>query len=138
MIEHLHLDIFELELRSILFTRNRDANGRLARKKWQYLLGEECSFGILSRAGRAIPSNSSSSSIVAVVVLGGVFRGFGGGNQSGKKLNITPEKRGRASFGNLGVSSVRWRSTTERNGLEGGRLVAGRCTRRAPTGIQDK
>lgn len=72
--------------------------------------------------------NTSESSVHSVfyhargersraMVLGGVLGGFGGGNQSGKKLNITPEERGRApSFGcgNLGVSSV-WRPPKERS-----------------------
>lgn len=52
------------------------------------------------------------------VVLGGVFGGFGGGNQSGKKLNITPEERGRVSVAETLVS--RAFGGRQRNGLEGG------------------
>lgn len=89
---------------------------RLARKK----MAMERSIHSIFYHARGERSRVIVAAAAVVVVLGGVFRGFGGGNQSGKKLNITPEKRGRASFGNLGVSSVRWRSTTERNGLEGG------------------
>lgn len=73
--------------------------------------------------------NTSESSVHSVfyhargersraMVLGGVLGGFGGGNQSGKKLNITPEERGRVSVAETLVS--RAFGGHQRNGLEGG------------------
>lgn len=109
MVKHLHLDIIELELRSILCTvyaretpmvRRLDGGG----KKWQYL-GEERSFGILSRAGQTIPSSSPWGSIRRVWRRKSV----------GQEIKYYP-RGARASFGcgNLGVSSV-WRPPKERS-----------------------
>lgn len=73
-------------------------------KKWQYL-GEERSFGILSRAGQTIPSSSPWGSIRRVWRRKSV----------GQEIKYYP-RGARASFGcgNLGVSSV-WRPPKERS-----------------------
>lgn len=89
-----------------LRARERNANGQKigGREKWQYL-GEQCSFGILSRAGRTIPSNGPWGSI------GRVWRR----KSVGQEIKYYP-RGARASFGcgNLGVSSV-WRPPKERS-----------------------
>lgn len=73
-------------------------------KKWQYL-GEERSFGILSRAGQTIPSSSPWGSIRRVWRRKSV----------GQEIKYYP-RGARACFGcgNLGVSSV-WRPPKERS-----------------------
>lgn len=77
-------------------------------------------------------------------VLGGVFRGFAGGNQSGKKLNITPRSKGGCarSFCHRGGGNSASRVTAARTRVAivgvGARYRDVRSLSLGPTGIQDK
>lgn len=107
-------------------------------------------------AGTEKNDNTSESPIHSVFYhesCGEVFRGFGGGNQSGKKLNITPR-----SEGVHGVSAtVAWQATVGNSAFRAAAALAGgqgskgrglsgararyrdvRAVSLGPMGIQDK
>lgn len=110
-----------------LRARERNANGQKigGREKWQYL-GEQCSFGILSRAGRTIPSNGPWGSI------GRVWRR----KSVGQEIKYYPRGARASSEFRLRKPWCLERLAATKGTVSKG--VAVRTPRRGPMGIRDK